>query len=214
MALVTSKGTGKKAEQRRVSTTAMMEVALSHFITKGYGATSVEEVAAGAGFTKGAVYFYFKSKDNLLNALLDEAERRIVQPSVDAVDIQSGSASDKLVAFLHSQARAGYRDSGWMTLIIVMSVELHGHDTAAALRLQQIVDRLKSLISDICDAGKADGSFRVELSTPELVTVIFAVTQGCFLEWYRNGETLDGQALVRALRRTVLRGVLAEPPRP
>ena len=101
-----------------------------------------------------------------------------------------------------------------MTLIIVMSVELHGHDTAAARRLQEIVDRLKSLICDICDAGKAEGSFTDELSTPELATVIFAVTQGCFLEWYRNGETLDGQALVRALRRTVLRGVLAESSRP
>jgi hypothetical protein len=70
---------------------------------------------------------------------------------------------------------------------------------------------VKSALSDVVTAGKDDGTFNSALSTPELVAVIFAVNQGCFLEWYRYGDTLDGQALVRAVRTTVLHGVLAQP---
>lgn len=188
-----------------------MNVALLKFISKGYDATSVEEIATGAGLTKGAVYFYFKSKANLLQALLNEAEHLIVDPSIVAVRQTDGSPRDRLVAFLHSQSQAGLRYSEWMMLIILMSVELHGRGGPTEERLLQINDRMKSTLFDVLTAGRKDGTFTSALSTRELVAVIFAVNQGCFLEWYRFGDKLDGQAVVRALRTTVLHGVLAHP---
>ena len=208
---VQAAATGRKAAQRKASTKALMNVALSKFISKGYNATSVEEIAAGAGLTKGAVYFYFKSKANLLHALLDEAERLIVDPSIVALRRGDGTPRDRLVAFLHSQSQAGLRNSEWMMLIILMSVELHGHDDPTEKRLLQISDRMKSTLFEIISAGLKDGTFTSARSAPELVTVIFGVNQGCFLEWYRFGDKLDGQALVRALRTTVLHGVLPHP---
>lgn len=188
-----------------------MKVALLKFISKGYDATSVEEIAAGAGLTKGSVYFYFKRKANLLDALLNEAERLIVDPSIVAVRQEEGSARDRLVAFLHAQSQAGLRYPEWMMLIILMSVELHGRGSPTEERLLQINDRIKATLSDVLTAGRKDGTFTSALPTPELVTVIFAVNQGCFLEWYRFGDKLDGEAVVRALRTTVLHGVLSHP---
>ena len=60
-----------KREQRAASIEALLGEALALFITQGYHATTVEEIAQAAGLTKGAVYFYFKSKANVLKALLD-----------------------------------------------------------------------------------------------------------------------------------------------
>ena len=60
-----------KREQRAASIEALLGEALTLFITQGYHATTVEEIAQAAGLTKGAVYFYFKSKANVLKALLD-----------------------------------------------------------------------------------------------------------------------------------------------
>lgn len=199
----------RKAEQRRASVDRLMAFARQQLISKGYLSTSVEEIAAGAGLSKGAVYFYFKSKANLLLALIDEAERLIVDPAVAAVADKRGSARDQLVAFLHSQSRAGQQHAEWMMLIILMSVELHGKGGAAEERLVAINDRIKATISGIVEAGMREGTITDAVSVKELVAVIFAVNQGCFLEWYRYGTDLDGQALVRALRTTVLRGVLA-----
>ena len=95
-------------------------------------------------------------------------------------------------------------------LIIVMSVELRGRENPTEERLVHINERMHAALSDVIKAGKQDGTFTSAVSTPELVTVILSVTQGCFLEWYRYGAKMDGQALVRALPTTVLHGVLSD----
>ena len=46
--------------------------ALQLFATKGYANTSLDELAANVGFTKGGVYYYFRSKEQLLLQLLDD----------------------------------------------------------------------------------------------------------------------------------------------
>jgi TetR/AcrR family transcriptional repressor of nem operon len=43
----------------------LLDAALSVIRTKGYSATSVDELCAAAGVTKGAFFHYFKSKDEL-----------------------------------------------------------------------------------------------------------------------------------------------------
>ncbi len=60
-----------KEAMRRASIERLLAAALALFVTRGYQATSTEEVAARAGLTKGAVYFYFKSKATVLDRLLD-----------------------------------------------------------------------------------------------------------------------------------------------
>ncbi|MBO0891371.1 MAG: TetR/AcrR family transcriptional regulator [Acidothermales bacterium] len=198
----------RKAEQRKASTERLMVLARQQFIAKGYEATTVDEIAAGAGLSKGSVYFYFKSKANLLLALLDEAERLTVEPAVAAVRDAKGSPRDQLVAFLHSQSVAGREHADRMMLIILMSIELHGRGGVVEDRLVSISERMTALLSRVVTAGKRQGVFTKVVATRELVTVILAVNQGCFLEWYRRRGELNGRDLVRALRTTVLQGVL------
>lgn len=190
-----------------------MDVARQQFIAEGYDATTVDEIAATAGMTKGAVYFYFKSKANLLLALLDEAERLTVEPAVSAVDTAAaeGSARDQIVAFLHSQSLAGAEHADRMLLVILMSAELYGRPGELDTRLRSINDRMQQLLASVVTEGKRTGEFTSDVPTAELVSVILAVNQGCYLEWYRRRDELHGEDLVRALRTVVLHGVLAQP---
>ena len=55
------------AEQRRKQ---LLESARKSFTEKGYRGTSTEEIAANAGLTKGALYFHFKGKEDILLALV------------------------------------------------------------------------------------------------------------------------------------------------
>ncbi len=57
----------------------VLDAALALFAAKGFAATSVEEVARGAGLSKAAVYLYFPSKQALLTGLV----RRAVAPVAD-----------------------------------------------------------------------------------------------------------------------------------
>ncbi len=55
------------AEQRREQ---LLESARKLFMEKGYRGTSTEEIATNAGLTKGALYFHFSSKEEILLALV------------------------------------------------------------------------------------------------------------------------------------------------
>jgi AcrR family transcriptional regulator len=57
----------------------LLESAKRLFSQKGYYATSVEDIVESAGFSKGAFYFYFKSKEELFKSLVEEMHLNIVK---------------------------------------------------------------------------------------------------------------------------------------
>jgi AcrR family transcriptional regulator len=64
-------------QRRRAMTRQhLLDAAEVVFTRNGFHGSSLDEVAATAGFTKGAVYSNFKSKDDLFLALLDDREER------------------------------------------------------------------------------------------------------------------------------------------
>ncbi len=57
----------------------LLESAKILFSQKGYYATSVEDIVESAGLSKGAFYFYFKSKEELFKSLVEEMHLNIVK---------------------------------------------------------------------------------------------------------------------------------------
>ena len=201
------RGPRTKKEQRRASTERLLAAALRLFITQGYLATSVEEIGRAADLTKGAVYFYFGAKARLLLALLDRAEALTVEPTIAAVRRRGGSARDKLVAFMHSQSSVGAEHGALMMLAILMATEFHGSDDPIERRLDGLMGRLAALLEEIVAQGRREGVLRADLGARETASMLMAVNQGCFVEWYRRGRDLDGPGFVRAMRGIVLDGV-------
>src|SRR5829696_230268 len=60
----------------------ILAAALEEFAEKGYAATRLDEVARRAGVTKGTIYLYYASKDELFQALV----RRAVVPQFDEIE--------------------------------------------------------------------------------------------------------------------------------
>ena len=71
--IVSSPERRSNQERRERSTEQVLAAALGLFVTRGYGATSIDDIARQAGLTKGAVYFYFKGKSALLLDLLAQS---------------------------------------------------------------------------------------------------------------------------------------------
>lgn len=201
------RGPKTKKEQRRVSTERLLAAALRLFITQGYHATTVERIGREADLTKGAVYFYFGAKARLLLALLDQVEELTVAPTIAAVTASRGSARDKLVSFMHSQSIIGAERGALMMLAILMSTEFHGSNDPIERRLVGLMGRLTALLQDIVEQGRIEGVLRADLGPRETASMLMAVNQGCFVEWYRRGRDLDGPGFVRAMRTIVLEGI-------
>ncbi len=70
----------RKAETRA----RLLEAAARVYARRGFNGATLEEVAAEAGFTKGAVYAHFGSKENLLLALMEE---HLAQQVIDQIEL-------------------------------------------------------------------------------------------------------------------------------
>src|ERR1700754_5307449 len=73
------------AERRAGTQAAVMKAARRLFGERGFAATSVDDIAAASRVAKGAIYHYFETKNDLLEAVFEEASRDLVKEIDGAV---------------------------------------------------------------------------------------------------------------------------------
>ena len=69
----------KKVEQSEVTRGALLRVARELFTEKGYAGTATEDIVERAGVTRGALYHHFRDKQELFQAVFEDAERELVE---------------------------------------------------------------------------------------------------------------------------------------
>jgi AcrR family transcriptional regulator len=75
---------------------ALLEAAFRVFALRGYRASRLEEVAAEAGLTKGAIYYHFDSKEDLLRRAVKHRHKTIFRDIEEEVGGMDGPASVKI----------------------------------------------------------------------------------------------------------------------
>ncbi len=199
----------KKEMQRRVSTNKILTSALDLFVKYGYLATTIDIIASNSNLTKGAVYFYFKTKGSIMLKLLERAEENIVIPIEEYLDMTAPNAADKLVKFIHHQSDLGATHPKLILLLILASIEFSDSGCKIGERINDIYSRMYTHIEQIIKQGQKTGIFRTDIAYHELAAIVMAGHDGVLIEWYRRPQDLDGPSLAKALRATLLNGLLS-----
>jgi len=193
-----------KPSQRQGTFDKILAAALDLFVSRGFEGTTVDEIAEAVGLTKGAIYFHFATKDDVLLALLDQVEKNFVDPMDRRVRRAGPSARDKFVAFAHQQSELGVGRTKLAILAIKTSSDLAGGDEQLGPRIRHIYRRLYDIVEDIVELGKAQGEFRTDVSTRQIASFVIATHDGTFLEWQRRGLELKPAEIIHAFRSLVL----------
>lgn len=199
----------KKQEQRLASLEALQSAALSLFVSQGYHATNLDQIASSVNLTKGAVYFYFKSKEALLLKLLNEVETIVVTQAIETVESKSSKPFDRLVEYLHYQANLGITHRNEVLLLILISLEFKERPGLVNELITKFNKRQISWIEALIKEGQKAGDFRTDIPVRELASFVLATNDGIFLEWFRRSKVLKGKELVKALRRMIVDGIKA-----
>src|SRR5207248_7046887 len=77
----------------------IVDVAAELFATKGYAATSIQDIADAVGILKGSLYHYINTKEDLLVSVVDEVHRHTGE-TIEAVGTVDGDAAVKLAVFV------------------------------------------------------------------------------------------------------------------
>lgn len=160
----------KAPEERRAE---IVETADRLFRQHGYGACSVEMIIREIGIAKGTFYYYFRSKPDILQAIVDRTLGRIVEMAERVADDPELPAMQKMEALL-GNAHIGGDDS----LEVAEMLHLPENRELHELTNIQTVLRLSPILARIVEQGIAEGVFEVERP---LETIQFLFTGAQFL---------------------------------
>ena len=73
----------KEAEERKKE---ILDIAEQLFIEKGFDNTSTNDILREIGIARGTLYYYFKSKEEILDAVIDRITNQLVEKSKEIFD--------------------------------------------------------------------------------------------------------------------------------
>ncbi|MFM2163191.1 MAG: hypothetical protein RLZZ383_2703 [Pseudomonadota bacterium] len=192
-----------EAERRR----QILDAARECFHASGFHAARVEDVAKRAGLSKGAVYFYFPSKDALFLALVLQAHDQ-TYAFLEAAERGSARAVERLVAVGTSYLQfLGL--GGQSSRLHLMMSEAALRDAGLAAELQALHQRFVDAVTRILAQGMAEGTFRS--MDPLLVATLLKAMMDGLSGQIALDISVDVQAMSKEGFRTILRAVLARP---
>jgi AcrR family transcriptional regulator len=161
-------------KRRPVTVAALLDAALDLFAEQGFGATSIPEICARAGLTKGAFYSNFASKDVLLAALLDRSWR-------DRADRVRAAmpTSDALASVLEGRSPlpAIEPDRRWTLVSTEFSLHAIRHPDVAVLLVAHQARVRSELAALLAEALERAGRIPV-IDVMELARMVVAATDG------------------------------------
>ena len=185
--------TAAKRERRKEARPGeLLDAALDLFVEKGFAATRVEEVAARAGVSKGTLFLYFPSKDELFKAVVRHSiSGRFVEWNSDFQAFQ-GNTREMLGYCMNSWwQRVGATKAAGLTKLIIG--EAGNFPEIAAFYRQEVVEPGHLLIRRILQRGMDRGEFR-NLDLDYAVYSVVAPMLFLILSRHSMGVCVSGDA--------------------
>jgi AcrR family transcriptional regulator len=153
----------------------LLQVAAEVFAQRGYAETTMAELIARSGLTKGAFYFHFSSKEQLALAVIEEKQRQWVD-SVQAAMGAEHHAIDRLRAVAGALVRVHHDDPS------AFSVSRLTHDLARVPDVNDLVrDHRRAwvgLLADLITQAQDDGDLPRTVDAKDLAVLLVAATDG------------------------------------
>lgn len=195
-----------RAARRARTRSKLLEAAADVFTRLGFHAATVDDVAEAAGYTKGAVYSNFASKDALFVALLD----RHLDAQFEQMDLLFASTSDGdlLDALRHESAQA--MQTGTSFGLLTMEFWLYAmRDAEAKAALAERYERMRDRLAELIAERDAARGVVPAHRPADRAAVVLALDAGLFLQ-----HLADPDAIPPELRADALTAVVDPSPGP
>jgi AcrR family transcriptional regulator len=184
-------------EKRAVTRAELVAAAERLFVSQGFHATSVDAIADEAGYTKGAVYSNFATKEDLFFAVYD---RRVRAGAADLEqrfgDEDFGAATERLAQDVAARRDA---DDGWLAVFFEFWSHVLRHpehrERFAALHAEAIRPAAEALERHAAAAGT-----ELPDEARKLATAWYAMQVGLSLERLTQPEVVDPELGARMMR--------------
>ena len=213
-----AESTTKRERRKQARPGELIDAALTLFVEKGFAATRAEEVAARAGVSKGTLFLYFQTKEDLFREVI---RTRLVDHFLawdQEYESAQGSSEELLRYGLQTWwERIGSTPAGGLTKLVLS--ESHNFPEIAAYYRDSVVQPGQQLLRKIMVRGISQGEFRsvdVDHAVMSLVSaMVFVVTwKHAMSSCTPPGESFDPVSFLQAHLDLLLRGLRSTSPTP
>lgn len=204
MALLSYQSPASETRERIIASAARV------FGQKGFQRASLDQVAADAGLTKGAIYWHFKSKNDLYFALLDSRFQRDTSTMLGVVAgmaaTTGNSSAVKLMASVFSSGlEQATSDPDWPRLFV--EVMGQSREPEVRERIAQFYEQGWDFVGRMVRDMQAAGLIRRDIDPDMMATFWFALGDGLILAWLSQPDRIDFSALSESILDMLWRGI-------
>src|SRR5256885_13963076 len=153
-----SRGRKPRVERPEPSRKQLMAAAIDCFARLGYQGTTIDRIARDAGVTKGAVYYHFRDKEQLLfEAVKDRIggfEQQVLEDVSPAQDAIENLRHVVDACFLHATV------SNHRRFIITLMIEALDTNPRLSTEFRNILRRMRAFMTSVVRRGQQHGSLR------------------------------------------------------
>jgi AcrR family transcriptional regulator len=142
----------------------ILGAAFEAFAERGFAGTRMEDIAARAGVTKGAIYCYFETKERLFEEMVDHFSQDILSDAGAMLAAAQGSSAEKLKAYLVYMFGRCARDRYGREMIRFMVSDGKSFPQLVERHYRDFFAPAMRMVSELLAAGIASGEFRPEIA--------------------------------------------------
>jgi len=180
----------------------LIQAAIAVFAERGYNGTTVDDIVAAAGSSKGAFYFYFPNKEGLFLAIVEDFATSLASAIAGAVSQASGALA-KVEAAIEAGVRAFGRDRA---LSKIMLVEAVGLNPAFENKRREIYARFAALIQSYLDRAVAEKDIPA-MDTEMMAYAWLGAINEVVVHWLETGRPTELEKVVPDLARFIINGL-------
>ncbi len=193
----------------------LLAAALALFVEKGYAATRTEQVAQRAGVSKGTLYLYYPSKEELLQAVISHYLSAPIAAGAAQAAEHAGGSAELLGTLLVDWWQTLY-DSPAAGVFKLVITEVGNFPALGAHYAREVVEPAHALLSQVIRRGIADGEFRAVDVDSTVQSLVFPLVMVCLhrhslgtcpIDWH-----VDGPQFIARHVALVLQGLCVSAP--
>ena len=173
------------------------------FYERGYEATSVQDVAVAAGLLKGSLYYYIRTKEDLLYAVVEQAHGSMMSLVNEVKQLPEEPVLPRLEHFLrrHMELLLRDRDMYGVVLQDYSSLSSRRRKEATATR-----NEYAQFLQELIEQGQREGIVSADLN-PRLTCLGVLGMMNWTYKWYRPSDPLGKTEIVDGLVVLALRAL-------
>jgi AcrR family transcriptional regulator len=180
-----------------------------HFFLKtSFKATSIQHITDALGITKGAFYWHFKSKDELLLTIIEKYAVEFLDQLYVHMAAYEGDFVRRFREY-HKYINEYARDHGELcVLFVTLAAEMTGSQTEAERKIKAVYKKYHTFIESLLVRGKSEGLFPAGYDVSLNAHIVIAIHSGILLQWYMNRREVEGPSMARTYRDIILYGMV------